>query len=132
MMRFGSPRRRGWSLALAHPSGQRTRGFRSFSLRRPKVAARPYRSAAFRMFGAVAIAPAVTALIATLVMTWVMGCGAANAEGPRISHFTWTTGWRSRQVEILPDGLLCTALRHLRQDPIPGPDPTPDAAAVLP
>src|SRR3984957_4142814 len=97
MMRFGSPRRRGWSLALAHPSGQRTRGFRSFSLRRPKVAARPCRPAAFRVFDAAAI---VVTLLTTLVTVWVMGCGPAEAEGPQISHFTLDNGL---EVVVIPD-----------------------------
>ena len=63
MMRFGSPRRRGPSPAWAHPSGQRTRGIRSFSLRGPD-AARQFRPAAFCVLGAMATAG--------MVMTWIM------------------------------------------------------------
>src|SRR5271168_3566630 len=96
MMRFGSPRRRGWSLAWAHPSGQRTRSIRSFSFRGPEVAARRLRPAAFYILGAVVMA----SMIMTLVAAWVMACGPALAEGPQISHFTLDNGL---EVVVIPD-----------------------------
>jgi zinc protease len=96
MLRFGSPRRRGWSPAWAHPSGQRTRGHRSFSLRSPD-AARRFRSAAFCVLGACSPAAGV---MAAMVVTWVMACGPAMAEGPQISHFTLDNGL---EVVVIPD-----------------------------
>jgi len=92
MMRFGSPRRRGPSPTWAHPSGQRTRGFRSFSLRRPQLAVRRLRSAAFCALCAAAIA--------SMVVTWVMASGPAKAEGPQISYFTLDNGL---EVVVIPD-----------------------------
>jgi zinc protease len=92
MMRFGSPRRRGWSPTWAHPSGQRTRGFRSFSLRSAQRAARRFRPAAFCVLGAV--------VMASMVLTWAMACGPAKAEGPQISHFTLDNGL---EVVVIPD-----------------------------
>jgi len=75
MFSFGSPRRRGCSPARAHPFGQRTVAFRSFSH-------------FSRVFGAIAVA------------SMIMACGPAGAGGPQISHFTLDNGL---EVVVIPD-----------------------------
>ena len=86
--RFAAPSRP--EPRMGSPSGQRTRGIRSISLRGPD-AARQFRPAAFCVLGAMATA----GMVMTWIMAWAMTGGPAMAEDRRFLISPWTTGWRS-------------------------------------